>query len=1355
MSDDFNWLNDNQPDDGDETPDDSSGDKFDWQRDGEEEKTSSPEERTGVTGLLNWRRGGKKGEQPSADDDDDIPDIEWDTPDGGGKDGLPARTGVTGMLNWLDSHEDSFERQVEEAERAMQALEARQKELEQASAEDVPEPDKVDDLFGAGDDDNEDVQDFAQDVPDWLQGGDETSFEDAPTVEVQGGQKAGLGGLLGMLGDDFSDDDEDFTASDADLQDSPDWLTELEPDAQPEAPIASFEPFDADDDALDYLPDDISDDDSDSLPDWLLGGTDDDAALSSEADDDSEEVPDWLTMPDAPEATESIEPLSAFTDNGDDSEEIPDWLTGLPDDEAEEDDIDAVPDWLSESGQSMETAFDVEDADVDIDALPDWLQGDDVFEEEEAEPDPLLSMFDGGDDSEEFDFASLADAPSPVKGFDDFDEDDFIAETSADDDDDFDLLGGLGSARTGFTGMLSDPTADDDSGDFDLLGELAGDELPAEDSAFSEAEADDFSFFDAVDEDEAQAEPIAQEDPDAVFQRMFGDAQETPIADAVADDDDFLTMAGARGFGDDDSGDEEDPFRDAFFDKPKQASSVAQPDELDWLSGISDDDIFNADDISQQLADERDSAIGGFAPRERSYADVDDYLASLDDDIPLPTTGDVAMSNEVDFDTFFDERLGTETAGEAPPELAPDAPDWLADLSEGAVGAGSAAALARQKPDRPVDALGDQLKNLRERGLNLKVMNVTGDTPAIERIIPGVSNTLPAVVFEPGDVEVLTDVLLTDEQRQRTAILTTLAGAEEESARRQAKKRRRFLSDRLLIGLLLLAVMAAPFLSDSFNIGDRPPAQFLPGTVPMTFYQAIEAVESNDLVLVAADFGSAGGAELDGATDALLRHILARGGRPVIVSGNALGLLRAENLMDGIAAQNTLTRNQDYVIGSYLVGDTIGLRNFAQNIERYVNTDARGNSTGLSINSLDDFRLIVVIVESADRARAWGEQVSPLTNTAISAITAQGAAPLSEPYLQLGAENLAAYIVGYRDGVVYEGMVSTLIASGGRYDFNILPTATPTFTPTITPTPTQTPLPTDTPPPTATPTEIPTDAPTTAPTIEGEAIVPVEVEPTNTPAATNTPRATNTPPPTNTPAPTATATSAVARFAVVNVDSAVNVRVEPSTTVSAVGALRPEERALIIGEQTNASGELWYNIRFFDVNGALIEGWIRSDLVTIETTTGSVERFFPTPTPEGVSVTTFSKRITRAQADDDSDASDEADEEGEALLTQEEVIATLTALPLATATARAERTPGLPVIYDYSLQPLLEGLQFTPTPPGPRALERNIAPPEMADSDARWYSITLGLIFAVVVIAFGSVYNVLRLAGRRNRPKRN
>jgi tetratricopeptide (TPR) repeat protein len=148
------------------------------------------------------------------------------------------------------------------------------------------------------------------------------------------------------------------------------------------------------------------------------------------------------------------------------------------------------------------------------------------------------------------------------------------------------------------------------------------------------------------------------------------------------------------------------------------------------------------------------------------------------------------------------------------------------------------------------------------------------------------------------------------------------------------------------------------------------------------------------------------------------------------------------------------------------------------------------------------------------------------------------------------------------------------------------PTPTPTYTPSDTPTPTATFTPSDTPTATNTPTET--------------------VTPSLTPTDTPTPTHTYTPSPTFTPSdtPTPTDTPSATPTLVVqcqvyngNLDGT-NIRSRPTTINSAIVGFMPSGQVgNVLGIERGASAnELWYRITF-DLEGATIQGWVRSDRV--------------------------------------------------------------------------------------------------------------------------------------------------------------
>ena len=143
----------------------------------------------------------------------------------------------------------------------------------------------------------------------------------------------------------------------------------------------------------------------------------------------------------------------------------------------------------------------------------------------------------------------------------------------------------------------------------------------------------------------------------------------------------------------------------------------------------------------------------------------------------------------------------------------------------------------------------------------------------------------------------------------------------------RARTRRLPKFDRLVIALLLSIAVILPFVSAPARIGDLPPKQFAAGSRQQAVFDRLDSVKPRELVLVAAEYGPTGAGELDTALDALLRHIMLRGGRPVVVSGNAVGLLHARNILDEIAGDpaflSAVDRPQTFNPGGIIMSPAI------------------------------------------------------------------------------------------------------------------------------------------------------------------------------------------------------------------------------------------------------------------------------------------------------------------------------------------------------------------------------------------------------------------------------------------------
>lgn len=1342
MSDDkeFSWLSDDHDEEPDQQNDDDLS-NLDWLNADDEASATYDETRLGVTGELSWMQSRASGMGSDAGDDDD--------------DMLP---------DWLDDADD-----------------------------DAPAPgfDASDDEQADWDEDVVDEPDAADEVvlPDWLSDID-------------------LNAVGSAAADSPIDDDFDMpqAAGEPEAADD-DWLADIvddgagsssvfdvfEPDEwTPEDEEADFADEEADDEVPIWLRtsevermtfDDIPDEPAaaSDIPEWLKTGPvpqaniDDMLAEPDDAeasDDDDDRLPDWLTG-----GASITEPASMFDEAGESDTTGDDWLADLETPEDEQAEPDFVDFDSGEEGEEDEEEF-----------LPDWMLNSKiapppgVLDDLPSESDDMLS---GGDEAAaQPDFADLMPAAEDMPDLD--------ALLSGADTGDFDLLGELSSGAADLDALLGDA----DTGDFDLLGELSGGDM-AQPAAMIPQEQpadetdDDFEAFDdgltELDLIEARFDD-GQALPEFELDMADFDAPVPAEADFLDELDEFaefdaLEMAGstrqgvdiddealAQLFGDDTDLPDDLADADALFgefddavergDLPGLADDeAAVPAEVDFLDEL--------DEFAEFGALEMAAPAGQGVDEEDDY-DLDDFLATLDSPVELPKTGELSLEDDFSFDELFaDNEL---EAIEEPvsrrsdlPALSPDAPEWLTDLSQSLTDDSSAAALIRQQMDRPLDELPDRLKQLRERGFEISTdVAQPGNTGQLSSVLPGVHNTLPVANFrDVEDIARSLDLDLTEEQRDRAELLQTLAGrsvelgvptGEDDAAGAQKRARSGrlggIISARVVISLLLVVMMVLPFLMDAFHIGDLPPTQFAAGTHQIAFVEAVNQVQPGELVLIAAEYGPTGAAELDDATQSLLLHLLARGARPVVVGGNPAGLLHVEYILRDIADLNGLVANRDYYVTRYLVGDVVGLRAFSENIGRQVRTSVQGEDTGLNVETLDDFALIVLMVERTDRLRSWAEQVSPLTTTPLIAITGFSASPLARPYLD--AETINGLLIGFEDAYTYRQMVDEVL------EFAVLPDMPPasveTDVPAVQPTIVQ---PTDevpavevteqvqetaTPePPTNTP-ESPTAAPTSTP--EPPTNTPELLTPTETPEPpTNTPE-----PPTATPTttPTATNTPEPVIFAVITADTRVNIRSGPSTSTAPVDTLGPGDRALVIGENEDAS---WYNILL--ENGT--EGWIAAFLVELDI----IPAEEAPPQPE--------------QPEDESEESS-ANDDASTRWQNRHALAKQPDPPVPVGTPGSEGAPPINILATIQAQvqpgvapgqPTLtsvpveggdtpqdaQSAQVEPTAPVqniPAAQREIVVPEERGDRDERWYSMTVGIMIVVMVIALGNILNILR-----------
>ena len=260
------------------------------------------------------------------------------------------------------------------------------------------------------------------------------------------------------------------------------------------------------------------------------------------------------------------------------------------------------------------------------------------------------------------------------------------------------------------------------------------------------------------------------------------------------------------------------------------------------------------------------------------------------------------------------------------------------------------------------------------------------------------------------------------------------AVASSAPGRRRRRRRLSLSGDRFLISLVLAGGMLLPFYSAQTRLGESAPLEFAADSPQQTLYEALDALQPGDLVLVGMEYGPTAAGELDTVASVLMRHILLRRALPVVVSRYPVTLLRAEHMLLELGAaaaplllqlerEDPLLANGDWFVTRFLAGDMAGLRSLTMNIEKQLAKDLRGAPTGLTVDELEDFARVLVVAERPGDLRQWAEQIAPLADSNLLGAVGQAAAPLTRPWLEVA---LAGMITGFRDALTYVSQLQGL-----------------------------------------------------------------------------------------------------------------------------------------------------------------------------------------------------------------------------------------------------------------------------------------------------------------------------------------
>jgi hypothetical protein len=455
------------------------------------------------------------------------------------------------------------------------------------------------------------------------------------------------------------------------------------------------------------------------------------------------------------------------------------------------------------------------------------------------------------------------------------------------------------------------------------------------------------------------------------------------------------------------------------INKPRQ-------DLPDWLSNVSEQEVDQSG-----LPEPVESGEGeDFSAEEEGG--LPDWLTKLDATASEQTSGRGVPALILDEDEEASAEPGVDELETQPDQDISAVPDWLTQVADQEEAVEGAAPLDGEvEPDLATAQLPSWLQAMRP------VESAAPSAPAakekdkaVEKVGPlaGLAGVLPA---EPEFVHLskpkssLVKLQVSDNQQTHITLLENLL-AEEGQAKpvptRSAITSQYFL--RLLIALVVFISVIAPLWLNRQLLPLPEPAGV--STEVYDFSQTLAGLPSGAPILVAFDYEPSFSGELEALAAAIVAEAVGRGAQLVMISTNPTGPLLAERLMTTRMADV----NPGYVNLGYIPGGAAGLLAFAQTPRDLNPFDLQGKRVWevaplVSVNSVSDFALVMVLTENPDTARSWIEQVQPALGAAgkpmLMVLSAQ-AEPMVRPYYETNPKQVNGMISGLAGGAAFESI---------------------------------------------------------------------------------------------------------------------------------------------------------------------------------------------------------------------------------------------------------------------------------------------------------------------------------------------
>jgi len=353
-------------------------------------------------------------------------------------------------------------------------------------------------------------------------------------------------------------------------------------------------------------------------------------------------------------------------------------------------------------------------------------------------------------------------------------------------------------------------------------------------------------------------------------------------------------------------------------------------------------------------------------------------------------------------------------------------PDWLTSASSVEIAPSPMDDLAQGELPGWVEAMRPVVESADSSGLS-------EDEEYIENYGPlaGIPSVLPAEaeiginLNEAGKKPL--DLLTTKSHQDYVNLLKKIISNENKAKviQRPAPPQTQRMLRWLIAIVLLVATAGTVIFSDIIEPQPPSPAQ-IQGSGLAALYDQIENLSDGQPVLIAYDYQPAAAGELEIAAATVVDHLMEQGTYLSFVSTQPTGPALAEEFLSTTQADHGYLHNQKYVSLGYLPGESAGLLSFLIAPKQIIPLAFNGSNAWDSpplrgVNSIADFRMIMVITDDPNTAKTWIEQVKTrLGGTPLTMVVSAQVEPLIQPYFRSSPRMLDGYVAGVIDSMNYE-----------------------------------------------------------------------------------------------------------------------------------------------------------------------------------------------------------------------------------------------------------------------------------------------------------------------------------------------